>query len=43
MSDLYAEIIVNIMAIDADRTFSYRVPEELKDRIDIGMQVRTVS
>ncbi|MBR0085981.1 MAG: DEAD/DEAH box helicase family protein, partial [Lachnospiraceae bacterium] len=40
MSDLYAEIIVNIMAIDADRTFSYRVPEELKDRIDIGMQVR---
>jgi len=39
MSGLYADIIVDISAVDLDRIFQYRIPKMLINQIVIGMQV----
>ena len=36
---LYADIIVNISASDLDRSFQYRVPEALEEKIRLGSRV----
>lgn len=36
---MYADIIVDISYDKLDRTFSYHIPQELTDRLQIGMQV----
>ena len=35
----YANVIVDISLEKLDRTFQYRVPEELEDALSVGMQV----
>ena len=35
----YADIIIDISHEAIDRTFQYRIPEEIRDRIRVGMQV----
>ena len=35
----YANVIVDISLEKLDRTFQYRVPEELEDGLSVGMQV----
>lgn len=40
MSQLYADIIIDISHEAIDRTFQYVVPEELSDILEIGMQVQ---
>lgn len=35
----FANVIVDISHEKVDRVFQYRVPEELKDRLEVGMQV----
>ena len=35
----YANIIVDISMEKLDKTFQYRIPEELKDALTVGMQV----
>ena len=35
----YADIIVDISLEALDRVFQYRIPDELKDHINIGSQV----
>ncbi|MCR5590727.1 MAG: primosomal protein N' [Lachnospiraceae bacterium] len=39
MRDLFADIIVDISHENLDHTFSYRVPDELADRVAIGSRV----
>lgn len=39
MSPKFADIIIDISHEAIDRTFQYKIPDELKDRIRIGMQV----
>ena len=39
MSQKYADIIIDISHEAIDRTFQYKIPEELQRRIRIGMQV----
>ena len=39
MSTLYADIIVDISHENLDRTFQYRVPDDLSDRIAVGDRV----
>ena len=39
MSELYADIIVDISHEKLDKPFQYRVPERLKDSLEIGMCV----
>ncbi len=39
MKDIFADIIVNISAGDLDRTFQYRIPEELKHQVQVGTLV----
>jgi len=39
MSQKYADIIIDISHEAVDRTFQYIVPKELKDIIEVGMQV----
>ena len=39
MSELFADIIIDISTERLDRTFQYRVPDELKDRISCGALV----
>ncbi len=36
---IYADVIVNISASGLDRSFTYRVPEEMKDQIRPGIRV----
>lgn len=36
----YASVIIDISHEKVDRTFQYRVPEEMTDRIRVGMKVR---
>lgn len=36
----YANVIVDISLEKLDRTFQYRIPEELEEVLDVGMQVR---
>ena len=38
-SSRYAKIIIDISADAVDRAFTYRVPEELMDKISIGSRV----
>ena len=35
----YAKIIVDISHEKLDKTFDYRIPPYLRERIDVGMQV----
>ena len=35
----YANVIVDISLEKLDRTFQYRVPEELENALSVGMQV----
>lgn len=37
---MYAEIIINSDAVEVDRPFTYRVPFEMEDDIDIGFRVK---
>lgn len=39
MSPRFADIIIDISHEAIDRTFQYKIPEELRERIRIGMQV----
>ncbi len=39
MSDKYAEIIVNISHENLDRTFQYRIPDALSDKVAVGDRV----
>ena len=39
MSELYADIIVDISHEKLDKPFQYRVPERLRDSLEIGMCV----
>lgn len=39
MSNLYADIIVDITHENLDRTFQYLIPEELEDRVSVGSRV----
>ncbi len=39
MSQKYADIIIDISHEAVDRTFQYIIPEELKESIEVGMQV----
>ncbi len=39
MKMLYADVIIDISAEELDRSFSYRIPEELAERICIGSAV----
>ena len=36
----YADVIVDISSSQVDRTFQYRIPEELQDVLTVGSQVR---
>ena len=38
--ELYAEIIINSEAIEIDRPFTYKVKEDMADKIQIGHRVR---
>lgn len=40
MSELYADIIVDISHEQLDRTFQYSIPERLRDRVETGTCVR---
>lgn len=40
MLELYAEVIVNSDAIEIDRPFTYKVKEELVDKIEVGHRVK---
>lgn len=40
MSEKYADIIIDISVESLDRTFQYRVPEEMSDIINIGDRVK---
>ena len=40
MENLFANIIVNISHEDLDKTFQYKVPEDLKESIGVGCLVR---
>ncbi len=40
MSDLYAEVIVDIVNSALDRKFSYRVPDALREHVRVGSLVR---
>ena len=37
---LYADVIIDISVASLDRTFQYRIPEELRCRVRIGSAVR---
>ena len=37
MSELYADIIVDISHEKLDKPFQYRVPDRLRDRLETGM------
>ncbi len=39
MAELYADIIVDISHEKLDKTFQYRVPEQLRDKLETGMCV----
>lgn len=39
MSQKYADIIIDISHEAIDRTFQYKIPEELADSIEVGLQV----
>ena len=39
MDRLFADIIVDITSDKLDRTFQYRIPDTLKDRLCIGSEV----
>ena len=39
MGQKYANIIIDISHESVDRTFQYRIPQELEDRIQVGHQV----
>ncbi len=39
MTDLYADIIVDISHEKLDKTFQYRVPDSLRDKVEVGMRV----
>ena len=39
MSDIYADVIIDISTEKLDRTFQYRVREEQKDRVRVGSLV----
>ncbi len=39
MKELYAEVIVDISSENLDRTFQYRIPEELADKVRVGSRV----
>ena len=36
MGQKYANIIIDISHESVDRTFQYRIPQELEDRIQVG-------
>ena len=40
MAHRYASIIIDISHENVDRTFQYRIPEELQGKIQVGQQVR---
>lgn len=40
MQDCYADIIVNISSEKLDHVFQYRIPEEMRDKLQPGMVVR---
>ncbi|NLI89586.1 MAG: primosomal protein N' [Epulopiscium sp.] len=41
MAENYAEVLMEFArAEEIDRTFTYRIPEELKDLLEVGMRVR---
>ena len=40
MGQEYANIIIDISHENVDRTFQYRIPEELQGKIQVGQQVR---
>ena len=40
MAHRYASIIIDISHENVDRTFQYRIPEELRGKIQVGQQVR---
>ena len=33
---MYAEIIINSDALEVDKPFTYKIPDEFLDKIDIG-------
>lgn len=37
---MYAEIIINSDALDIDKLFTYKIPYEFQERIDIGFRVK---
>ena len=37
---MYAEIIINSDALEIDKSFTYKVPYELIEKIDIGFRVK---
>ncbi|MDO5517679.1 MAG: primosomal protein N' [Clostridium sp.] len=37
---MYAEIIINSDALEVDKPFTYKIPEELIDKIDVGYMVK---
>ena len=37
---MYAEVIINSDALEVDKPFTYKVPEELEHQIDIGYRVK---
>ncbi|MBR1815801.1 MAG: primosomal protein N' [Lachnospiraceae bacterium] len=39
MSQLYADIIIDISHEAIDKTFQYKIPEDLEDVLEVGMQV----
>ncbi|MBQ8923926.1 MAG: hypothetical protein IJ053_03935, partial [Lachnospiraceae bacterium] len=39
MSQLYADIIIDISHEAIDKTFQYKIPEALENVIEVGMQV----
>ena len=40
MSQKYADIIIDISHEAIDRTFQYKIPDEIIDNLEVGMQVQ---
>ena len=39
MTGMYADVLIQYGTKELDRTFIYRIPENLRDIIDVGMKV----
>ncbi len=37
---IYAEIIINSDASEVDRPFTYKIPDEFIDKVDVGYRVK---